>query len=67
MSGSEDSPSLAPSRRSLASGVFPAIHAQEKIVLRYLGTAVNQDKTIAENSKPTPALKSSTWRSPPTT
>ncbi len=26
----------------------PAIHAQEKIVLRYLGTAVNQDKAIAE-------------------
>ena len=22
----------------IASGVFPAIHAQEKIVLRYLGT-----------------------------
>ena len=32
----------------LAAGVFPAIHAQEKIVLRYLGTAVNQDKAIAE-------------------
>lgn len=32
----------------LASGMFPAIHAQEKITLRYLGTAVNQDKTIAE-------------------
>lgn len=29
----------------LASGMFPAIHAQEKITLRYLGTAVNQDKT----------------------
>ena len=27
----------------LATGIFPAIHAQEKIVLRYLGTAVNQD------------------------
>src|SRR6185436_10923653 len=24
----------------LASGIFPAVHAQEKIVLRYLGTAV---------------------------
>jgi putative spermidine/putrescine transport system substrate-binding protein len=26
----------------------PAVHAQEKIVLRYMGTAVNQDKAIAE-------------------
>ena len=32
----------------LASGMFPAVHAQEKITLRYLGTAVNQDKSIAE-------------------
>ena len=35
----------------LATGVFPAIHAQEKVVLRYLGTAVNQDKTIADKFK----------------
>lgn len=35
----------------LAAGMFPAIHAQEKIVLRYLGTAVNQDKAIAEKFK----------------
>jgi putative spermidine/putrescine transport system substrate-binding protein len=35
----------------LASGVFPAVHAQEKIVLRYLGTAVNQDKAIADKFK----------------
>ncbi|MEN3110317.1 PotD/PotF family extracellular solute-binding protein [Uliginosibacterium paludis] len=35
----------------LAAGVFPAIHAQEKLVLRYLGTAVNQDKAIAEKFK----------------
>src|SRR6056300_1515358 len=35
----------------LASGVFPAIHAQEQITLRYLGTAVNQDKKIAEKFK----------------
>ncbi|MDQ8021965.1 MAG: extracellular solute-binding protein [Moraxellaceae bacterium] len=35
----------------LAAGVFPAVHAQEKIVLRYLGTAVNQDKAIAEKFK----------------
>jgi putative spermidine/putrescine transport system substrate-binding protein len=32
----------------LAAGIFPAVHSQEKIVLRYLGTAVNQDKAIAE-------------------
>lgn len=32
----------------LATGMFPAIHAQDKPVLRYLGTAVNQDKAIAE-------------------
>src|SRR4249920_522694 len=31
----------------LATGIFPAVHAQEKVVLRYLGTAVNQDKAIA--------------------
>ncbi|RYF21326.1 MAG: extracellular solute-binding protein [Comamonadaceae bacterium] len=35
----------------LAAGAFPAIHAQEKVVLRYLGTAVNQDKAIAEKFK----------------
>jgi putative spermidine/putrescine transport system substrate-binding protein len=35
----------------LAAGVFPAVHSQEKIVLRYLGTAVNQDKAIAEKFK----------------
>ncbi|NSL53923.1 extracellular solute-binding protein [Uliginosibacterium sp. IMCC34675] len=35
----------------LAAGVFPAIHAQEKLVLRYLGTAVNQDKAIADRFK----------------
>ncbi|RYY92496.1 MAG: ABC transporter substrate-binding protein, partial [Comamonadaceae bacterium] len=28
----------------LATGLAPAVHAQEKITLRYLGTAVNQDK-----------------------
>ena len=35
----------------LAAGVFPAIHAQEKITLRYLGTAVNQANAIAEKFK----------------
>ena len=34
-----------------ASGMFPAVHAQDKIVLRYLGTAVNQDKSIADKFK----------------
>jgi putative spermidine/putrescine transport system substrate-binding protein len=29
----------------------PGVHAQEKITLRYLGTAVNQDKAIAEKFK----------------
>ena len=29
----------------------PFVHAQEKIVLRYLGTAVNQDKAIADKFK----------------
>ena len=56
MSHAEDNNTLAPQRRQLlkgaaavlASGMFPAIHAQEKITLRYLGTAVNQDKAIAE-------------------
>lgn len=33
-----------------ATGItgFPFVHAQEKLTLRYLGTAVNQDKAIAE-------------------
>ncbi|WP_281915865.1 ABC transporter substrate-binding protein [Caldimonas thermodepolymerans] len=35
----------------LAAGTFPAIHAQDRIVLRYLGTAVNQDKAIADKFK----------------
>ena len=35
----------------LASGAAPFVHAQEKVVLRYLGTAVNQDKAIAEKFK----------------
>ncbi len=50
---------LHPTRRTLlkgaaaASGVlgFPFVHAQEKITLRYLGTAVNQDKAIADKFK----------------
>ncbi len=35
----------------LATGLAPAIHAQDKPTLRYLGTAVNQDKAIAEKFK----------------
>ena len=35
----------------LATGVAPAIHAADPITLRYLGTAVNQDKAIAEKFK----------------
>jgi putative spermidine/putrescine transport system substrate-binding protein len=31
--------------------VGAAVHASEKITLRYLGTAVNQDKAIAEKFK----------------
>jgi len=37
-----------------AAGVvtgFPYVHAQEKVVLRYLGTAVNQDKAIGDKFK----------------
>ena len=32
----------------LAAGMFPAVHSADPIVLRYLGTAVNQDKDIAD-------------------
>src|SRR3982751_3777270 len=35
----------------LATGMAPAVHAQDPITLRYLGTAVNQDKAIAEKFK----------------
>ncbi|MEZ5707059.1 MAG: extracellular solute-binding protein [Burkholderiaceae bacterium] len=40
----------------LASGLSPAI-AQEKITLRYLGTAVNQDKKIAEKFEADTGIK----------
>ena len=54
-----DNPHAGLQRRSLltgmagilATGLAPAVHAQEKITLRYLGTAVNQDKAIAEKFK----------------
>jgi putative spermidine/putrescine transport system substrate-binding protein len=35
----------------VAAAVAPYVHAQEKVVLRYLGTAVNQDKAIADKFK----------------
>ena len=42
-----------------ATGItgFPFVHAQEKIVLRYLGTAVNQDKAIAEKFEADTGIK----------
>jgi putative spermidine/putrescine transport system substrate-binding protein len=61
--------STEPSRRSLlkggllgsagilATGWAPAVHASEKITLRYLGTAVNQDKAIAEKFKADTGIK----------
>jgi len=36
---------------------FPCVHAQERITLRYLGTAVNQDKTIAEKFEKDTGIK----------
>jgi hypothetical protein len=59
MTDSRDPKAADPQRRTLlkgtagilATGVFPAVHAADPIVLRYLGTAVNQDKAIAEKFK----------------
>ncbi len=36
---------------------FPYVHAQEKITLRYLGTAVNQDKKIADKFEADTGIK----------
>ncbi|MGC4078463.1 MAG: extracellular solute-binding protein [Rubrivivax sp.] len=36
---------------------FPYVHAQEKITLRYLGTAVNQDRRIAEKFEADTGIK----------
>jgi putative spermidine/putrescine transport system substrate-binding protein len=36
---------------------FPFVHAQEKLTLRYLGTAVNQDKKIAEKFEADTGIK----------
>ena len=41
----------------LATGIFPAVHAADPIVLRYLGTAVNQDKAIAEKFEKDTGIK----------
>ena len=41
----------------LAAGIFPAVHSAEPIVLRYLGTAVNQDKMIAEKFEKDTGIK----------
>jgi len=41
----------------LASGYAPFVRADEKITLRYLGTAVNQDKTIAEKFEADTGIK----------
>ncbi len=65
MSNTVDNTSAEPQRRQLlkgaaailATGMFPAIHAQEKVTLRYLGTAVNQDKAIAEKFEADTGIK----------
>jgi putative spermidine/putrescine transport system substrate-binding protein len=41
----------------LATGIFPSVHSADKIVLRYLGTAVNQDKAIAEKFEADTGIK----------
>ena len=41
----------------LASGMAPSVHAQEKITLRYLGTAVNQDKAIGDKFEKDTGIK----------
>src|SRR6478735_2633473 len=63
-----DPQSTGPSRRTLLKGAAaaavtgstlgaPFVHAQEKIVLRYLGTAVNQDKAIADKFEADTGIK----------
>ena len=41
----------------LAAGYGPAVHSAEPIVLRYLGTAVNQDKTISDKFEADTGIK----------
>ena len=61
-----DPQSTGASRRTLLKGAAaiaatsmgaPFVHAQEKIVLRYLGTAVNQDKAIADKFEADTGIK----------
>jgi len=42
---------------TVGSAGFPYVHAQEKITLRYLGTAVNQDKAIADKFEKDTGIK----------
>jgi putative spermidine/putrescine transport system substrate-binding protein len=57
--------SIDKSRRNLVKAAvagagitgFPFVHAQEKITLRYLGTAVNQDRKIAEKFEADTGIK----------
>ena len=53
----------------LATGIFPAVHADEKVTLRYLGTAVNQGQGDRRQVQGRHRYRrSSTWRvSTPTT
>ena len=46
-----------PAAASVGVAGFPFVHAQEKLTLRYLGTAVNQDKTIAEKFEADTGIK----------
>src|ERR1700712_1828123 len=56
---------LNPTRRTLIKGAvaaggvlgFPYVNAAEKVTLRYLGTAVNQDKAIADKFKSDTGIK----------
>src|SRR5882724_730280 len=62
---SDDLAKPNPKRRTLLKGAaaaggvagFPYVHAQEKVTLRYLGTAVNQDKKIAEKFEADTGIK----------
>ena len=59
MSDTKPNQTVNPARRTLIKGAvaatgvmgFPYVHAADPITLRYLGTAVNQDKAIADKFK----------------